>query len=358
LGAPLSLRAARVLANQLLRQRAKGIDIAEAKVASSRKRGGGNSFPAAVEEFIADHARPNNRSWRLTAKTLGLTYIEDGEAPKLVKDGLAQRWAAKSITEIDADLIHAAVVESRRRGIPGTKARDGISVARSGALAAALGSLFSWATRRRLVAVNPTAGMYRPKQSASRSRVLTDAEVAAVWRASASFGFPFGSVIQLLLITGQRRNEVAAMRWSELSDDFSIWNLPPARTKNKQPHIVQLPPLAREIVAATPRQVAVDFLFSTTGVTSVSGFSKFKSMLDAAAPTAEPWRIHDLRRTAVTGMAELGVMPHVIEAVVNHLSGHKSGIAGVYNRAQYSAERKAALELWADHVAAVVGERR
>ena len=123
LGAPLSLRAARVLANQLLRQRAKGVDIAEAKVELSRKRGGGNTFPAVAEEFIADHARPRNRGWRDTAQVLGLDYPKDGNEPELMAGGLARRWAAKPIGDISAAAIHAVVTESRRSGIPGTKAR-------------------------------------------------------------------------------------------------------------------------------------------------------------------------------------------------------------------------------------------
>ena len=107
-----------------------------------------------------------------------------------------------------------------------------------------------------------------------------------------------------------------------------------------------------------PRIADADHVFTTTGTTPISGFSKFKAQLDAAMETTEPWRIHDLRRTAVTGMAELGVTPHVIEAVVNHISGHKGGVAGVYNRAAYAPEKKAALELWADHVSSIVGRRR
>ena len=157
---------------------------------------------------------------------------------------------------------------------------------------------------------------------------------------------PVRRVVKLLLITGQRRREVSGMRWSELSDDFTVWSLPPQRTKNKRPHVVFLPPLAREIVASVPRIANAEHLFTTTGTTPISGFSKFKAQLDDAMETNEPWRVHDLRRTCVTGMAELGVQPHVIEAVVNHVSGHKGGVAGVYNRAAYAPEKKAALELW------------
>ena len=194
LGAPLSLRAARVLANQLLRQRAKGVDIAEAKVELARKRGGGNTFRAAAEEFIADHARPRNRGWRDTAKVLGLAYPADGAEPELIAGGLARRWATKPLGDISAAAIHAVVTESRRGGIPGTKARSegDPSESRGRAMAATLGKLFSWATQHRLIAINPAVGMFRPKPPSARARVLSDVEVKALWKACDEVGFPFG----------------------------------------------------------------------------------------------------------------------------------------------------------------------
>ena len=223
-------------------------------------------------------------------------------------------------------------------------------------MAAALGKLFSWATQHRLVTVNPCLGMYRPKPPSARHRVLTQDEIKSLWEACNDVAYPFGTVIKLLLITAQRRDEIAEMQWSELSEDFATWNIPAARTKNARPHQLFLPKVARDIIASVPRRVGSDFVFTTTGVTPISGFSKAKLQFDDLMEAAEPWRIHDLRRTAVTGMAELGVTPHVIEAVVNHISGHKGGVAGVYNRAAYAAEKKAALALWADHVSSVAGD--
>lgn len=351
LGAPLSLKGARILANQLLRQRAKGVDISEAKTKK------GDAFPEVVKEFIADHARPRNRTWKSTANVLGLSYQAENVEPVLKPSGLAARWFTKSITEIDGAMIHGAIADSRRNGVPGAKTKKATtdpSNSRGRALAAALGKLFAWATQHRKIEVNPALGMYRPPTPDARSRTLTDAEVKAVWKASDAVGFPFGPVVQLLLLTGQRRDEIAGMMWSELNDDFSILNLPPERTKNKRPHTVPLPPQAREIIAKVPRVEGVDFLFSTTGVTPISGFSKFKRQFDTKMEIAQHWQLHDLRRTAVTGMAELGVLPHVIEAIVNHISGHKGGVAGVYNKAVYAAEKKAALELWANHVGSLL----
>src|SRR5262249_5172901 len=180
----------------------------------------------------------------------------------------------------------------------------------------------------------------------------------------------YGDGVKLLVLTGARRREVAGMEWRELSDDLAVWELPAARSKNKLPHVVFLPPMAREIVARAPRFAGSRHVF-TYGKTEISAFARFKKELDdvmlriakeearkagrdASLVEITPWRIHDLRRTAVTGMCDLGVLPHVVEAVVNHVSGHKAGVAGVYNKAVYAAEKKEALERWARHVQGVV----
>ena len=128
-------------------------------------------------------------------------------------------------------------------------------------------------------------------------------------------------------------NEVAGIRRSELADDGLSWNIPPSRTKNKRPHVVPLSPLARESIKVAAAASSSELLFTTTGVTAMSGFSKLKRRLDKEMSIA-PWTLHDIRRTVVTGMSELGILPHVVEAVVNHVSGAKAGVAGVYNRAE------------------------
>ena len=345
LGAPLSPRSARILANQLLRERAKGVDIAELP---KKKRASGDSFAQVATDFVSDHCMAL-RGWRITAKYLGLRY-PSGEDPVLIPNGLARRWANKQLAEIDGDMVHHAIDEARRTAIPGVRPRTiGTSDARGRAMAAALGKLFSWAARHRRVKVNAALGMYRPQSPPSRSRVLSVNEIRQLWAACTELGYPFGHCIMLMLLTGQRRSECAGMRWSELNEDLSAWSLPPARTKNKKPHAVYLPPLAREIIASVPRTADCGFVFTTNGNVAISGFSKTKARIDLLMGV-DDWRLHDLRRTAVTHMAELGVLPHVIEAVVNHVSGHKSGVAGIYNKAVYAQERRAALETWADHV--------
>ena len=142
------------------------------------------------------------------------------------------------------------------------------------------------------------------------------------------------------------------MRRDELSEDGAVWTLPAARTKNRRTHVVPLPPPARQIITGAGGEG--EFVFSTNGRAPVAIGSKIKNRLDARMKVSAPWREHDLRRTCATGMAELGVAPHIVEAVLNHVSGHRSGVAGIYNRAAYAAEKKAALELWAAHVKKIV----
>ena len=182
--------------------------------------------------------------------------------------------------------------------------------------------------------------------------MLSNSEIRSFWAACETLPGPSGSVLRLLLIAGARLNEIAQLRWEEVSDDFATLTIPGERTKNSRALVVPLPPLARQLVAAQERNGP--FVFTTNGVTPASGWSMAKKRLDAAMGNVPAWVIHDLRRTAATHMAEIGVQPHIIEAVLNHVSGHQSGVAGIYNRAAYSAEKKDALERWAAHIQSIV----
>lgn len=217
---------------------------------------------------------------------------------------------------------------------------------------AALSALFSWAMREGLAEHNPVVGTNRPAAESARDRVLSTAELAALWPAAEGPG-DFNAIVRLLLLTGQRREEVAAMRWTELDLDRGIWTLPRERTKNRRPHDVPLVAQVTAILAGLPRREGRELVFGE-GRGGFSGWSQAKARLDARSGVAG-WRIHDLRRTCVTGMAEIGIRPHVIEAVVNHVSGHRAGVAGVYNRATYAVEKRAALQAWADHLDALLG---
>ena len=243
-------------------------------------------------------------------------------------------------------------------------------VSASGAVAAdraraALSGFFTWAMREGLAETNPVILTNRPAVPKSRDRVLSDGEIVEVWNACRDDDF--GRIVRLLLLTGQREDEVGAMRWSELDLKAGTWSLPSPRTKNDLHHVVPLSDPVLAIISDIPVRDGRDLVFGR-GVGGFSGWSKAKKAIDGrlltarqqsaealglAPQTVQPmlhWVIHDLRRTAVTGMGELGIAPHVIEAAVNHVSGTKGGIAGVYNRAQHLPERRQALTLWAEHV--------
>jgi integrase len=358
LGATLSLAGARRLAAALSHDISQGRDPATAR----QERSGGEAvtFAVAAKEYVSHIKRAGLRGWPQMAIMLGL----DAEDLLPVKGGLASRWRESLVAEISEQDAFRVIDEARMRGVPGTNARNKEpSEPRARSMYSALSTMFGWLRERRVVASSPLTNLTRPDPPAARERVLGDDEIKKFWRATAELPEPFASALRLMLLTGQRREEVAGMRRSELSADLATWSLPGARTKNKRPHVVPMPPVAREIIAArldAGKQLhdmldpnGDQLVFTTTGTTPISGWSKMKRILDSLMTGVPPWVIHDLRRTAVTGMAEMGIAPHVVELIVNHVSGHKAGIAGIYNRSEQMPARRAALERWADHV---VGE--
>ena len=357
IGAPLTLGAARRLALQIQHERAHGRDvIAAAQRTKADRRGlAANTFASAAADFIEQYAKRETRGWRETARLLGLRADEEEEL-KLIPKGLAERWSERAITDIDGDDIFAVVEETRDRGVPGAERRaKGPTDSRAIAMFAALSKMFSWALGNRKFKLkhNPCIGIARPPPPDARDRVLTAAELAAFWRAASAERQEFETILKLLLLLGQRLNEVAGMRRAELGDDLCMWTIPSERTKNGRVHAVPLPARARELLAAIP--ASADLVFTTNGVVPVTLGDRAKDRLDARMKLSDPWRFHDLRRTCATGMADLGVQPHIIEAVLNHVSGHRAGVAGIYNRAAYAAEKREALERWAAHVERIVG---
>jgi integrase len=354
LGATLSLAGARRLAAALSHDISQGRDPAAARQRTSSEP---TTFANAAKEYIEHIKRAGLRSWPDTATMLGL----DEQELSPVKGGLASRWRELHVSDITEHDVFRVIDEARMRGVPGTNPRNKEpSEPRARAMHGALSVMFNWLAERRLVSDSPMTKLTRPDAPAARERLLNAAEIKKFWRATAKLPEPFGSALRIMLLTGQRRDEVAGMTRSELSDDLSTWSLPGSRTKNKRPHVVPLPPIAREVIAARldagkklhdmVNANCDQLVFSTTGRTPISGWSKTKKQLDALMPDLPPWVIHDLRRTAVTGMVDIGVLPHVAELIVNHVSGHKAGIAGIYNRSVQMPERKTALERWASHI--------
>jgi integrase len=194
---------------------------------------------------------------------------------------------------------------------------------------------------------SPTVRITAPAGEQARHRVLSDEELAHVVKAARQIGFPFGSIVEVLTLTGQRRDEVGRMRWDHLDLRRKVWIIPGEHAQNGKPHLVQLSGPVLSILDAVPK--TGDLVFSGDGQTVFQGYSKAKTRLDHLSGV-EDWTLHDLRRTVVSGMARLGVAPHVADKILNHQSGTISGVAAVYQRHEFLKERERALQLWGKHV--------
>jgi len=283
----------------------------------------------AISLFIDRYAKPNTKDWKGTRSILGkFSSLDDTPIDQIRRK--------------DVVAVLDGIVES---GTP-TRANRAL---------AAFKKLMNWCIDRDDLETSPVASLRPPMREVARDRVLEGAEIAAIWTAADVEGFPFAQFVHMLMLTGQRRGEVAAMRWSEIDFDDAIWTLPAQRSKNGRLHIVPLTDAMVKILRSLPRFIGSDFVFTTTGVTPISGFGRLKERLADALPdeTAD-WRFHDFRRTASTGMAKVGVLPHVIDAVTNHKSGIVSGVAATYNRYSYLEEKRDALARWGKIVSALV----
>jgi integrase len=336
-----------------------GIDVGEArKLASTAsvqvQRGGDpaiekrraiaadDSFEVVARLFIERYARPKNRSWKQTAARLGLAQGE-GDELVLTNAGAIAAWGDRKIGDIkQADVIRL-LDNIADRGSP-------ISANRT---LAAVRKLFNWAEGRYGLDRNPCLRVEGPGTEMARDRVLTDKELKAVWRSAVRLGGSFGAVVQLLMLTGQRRSEVAGMEWRELDLPAKLWKLPRGRVKNDSGHEVPLSAQTLKVISAVPRIQGQQLLFSSNGTTAVSGFSDAKKGLNEGAGF-EDWTLHDLRRTMASGMARLGINLPVIEKILNHSSGSFRGVVGVYQRHSFADEKRAALDMWGAHVARLV----
>jgi integrase len=226
--------------------------------------------------------------------------------------------------------------------------------ATSGLARGALSGFYAWAMTQGLAEANPVVGTGKPKPAAARERVLSDDELAAVWKACEDLG-DYGRIIRLLTISGQRRGEVGGIAWGELDRDRDVWTIPATRTKNARQHVLPIMPAMLAILADVPRRVSRDLLFGLRG-NGYTAWGDGKTALDAKlkGKIEAPWVIHDIRRSVATGMATLGVQPHIVEQILNHVSGHKAGVAGIYNKSSYEREVKIAMGLWDDHVTSIV----
>lgn len=303
-----------------------------------------NTFAAVRDEFLTKYRGRQQR--RPAPRTMA-------EIKRVLDSDLFAAWTDRPLAEVTRrDVLDVLDVLVER----------GSEVMANRTLAY-LGMLCAWSMDREIIKTDPTDGIKKPGAEQSRERVLSPVELRAIWQATAptqaNHGDLFESIIKVLMLTGQRRDEVAGMRWAEI--DGTTWTLPAGRTKNHREHIVPLSPPVLAILAERKAEqtllgLQTEFVFTSFGPKPFSGWSKSKARLDVRAKVAK-WTIHDLRRTLATRMAEdLHIPPHVIEATINHVSGSRGGVAGVYNRASYLDERKSALDAWAGYVLRLVGD--
>jgi integrase len=284
---------------------------------------------------------------RLTLSAIVDQYLE-AKARKLKPRSLGEstrhlRAGWKPLHGLPIDGVTRVMVASHLRTIAKDSGPSAADCARS-----TLSALYAWAIGEGLCEANPVVGTNKHGSGKPRDRVLSDGELVAIWKAAPDSDF--GRIVKLLMLTGQRRNEISGLRWSEVDVVGKLITLPSERTKNGRAHDVPLSDMALEVLAKQYRRIGRAHVFGD-GAHGFVGWAKAKAALDAASKIAA-WTLHDLRRTAATRMADLGAQPHIIEAVLNHVSGHRGGVAGIYNRSTYAPEKRAALDQLASHIKA------
>jgi integrase len=317
----ITLQLARERAKSLLGMIADGKDPATDRK-QARQRLNSELVSDLVGEFISKHVAQNRSA---------------AETERIFKIDIVPRLGSRSIHSLKKHDVIALLEAIADRGSPIMANRT----------LAALRKFLNWCVARGIIDKSPADGAEAPGKETKRDRTLTDDELRRVLVAARQIGFPYGSIVELLAITGQRREEVASMSWSELDLGARTWTIPAARSKNNKPHIVHLSDPARRLLEQVPR--TGESVFSTNGKTPFQGFSKAKRQLDDLSGVTD-WTLHDLRRTVVSGMARLGILPHIADKVLNHQTGTISGVAAVYQRHDFLDERKSALDQWGGHV--------
>jgi integrase len=333
----IDLKAARTLGGKALRAAAEGRDPAQEKSLTHTAKS--DSIESVVRQFTEKHLRRKYRPRSLH------------EAERLLRVHVLAIWRGRSIDSITRrdvrDMLDTIIAAPSGRYSRAILANRVHSITRK---------LFGWCVEHEIITASPVSGLKAPAKEASRDRVLNDDELCLIWHAAEKMGPPFGPMVQLLILTGQRRGEIAGMEWREIDAGKRLLGLPSERVKNGRPHDVPLSPQAIAVIKkATPR-IGDRFIFSVNGKAPINGFGKYKERLNALLPKHMPaWVLHDLRRSTASGMARLGISLPVIEKTLNHVSGSFAGVVGVYQRHEFGAEKRAALETWAAHVDSVIG---
>ncbi len=317
----VTLHKARTEAKRIFGLRAEGRDPALERQ-QAKQRAISNKFADIAADFLAKYASQN--------RTVD-------ETARILKRDVLPKWGKHSIHEIGKrdvnDLLDVVVARGSHVMANRTLAN--------------LRKLFNWCVSRGIITASPCEGISAPHREKARDRVLSDDELIALFNAAKQMGGAFGAIIQMLILTAQRRNEVSEMTWNELDLNNDIWTIPGSRTKNEKPHFVHLSEQASAVLSSVLNVGA--FTFTSNGKTPFSGFSKAKKRLEELSGVTD-WRLHDIRRTVTSGMAQLGIAPHVADKILNHQSGTISGVAAVYQRHEFLDERKTALEAWGRYV--------
>ncbi|WP_065756376.1 tyrosine-type recombinase/integrase [Bradyrhizobium paxllaeri] len=336
---PLDLKSARERAREILLAASQGRDIRRERIAAHQQRHQ-NTFQRAFTRFIEQEIKPNVSSWRNVERALSLHVLP--------------HWAERGMHEIRRSDIHEILDALVARNLPGA----GSEVRKH------LSRFFNWAVDRELMAENPVVGLKRNdlRNPEDAGRALTDLELKVVWNSACSLGYPFGALFRLLMLTGQRRNDWAHARHSELDLRKGWLEIPKSRYKSRRDHIVPLSPQALKLVAELPTNISPSgFVFSSReGQVPVSGFSRAKTALDNKAGALmkledstqfiKNYRIHDFRVTCETRLATLGFNQDVRDAVLGHA---KQGLQRTYNKYDYHDEKRLALAAYASHLAEI-----
>ncbi|MFA5952231.1 MAG: tyrosine-type recombinase/integrase [Hyphomicrobium sp.] len=343
LGRPRRMTLGRYPVTGLAEARAKALDALKLIDAGTDPQADAEStehperytFEQAVRSFVKLHCERHNRP--VTAR----------DTERILNNQFVSRWAKRDIRELTKTDILKVLDDIVEEGLPS---------AANHALAA-IRKFFNWCVERGMLEASPCLGIKKPAPNNTRDRVLDIGEMAAVWKSAELVGYPFGPIVKLLMLTGQRRNEVANMQWSQLDFEAKTWTLPAELTKNGRQHVLPLTPQTVTLLRALPHFTS-DYVFPARGENpAFAHFSRGKVKLDALSGVKD-WTLHDLRRSAATHLAKLGVAPHVIERILNHVSGTFGGVAGVYNRFQYLDEMRKALAMWESHLANAIKRAR
>jgi integrase len=324
---PTTLASARVAAQKVLAARAEGRDPA-AERREARRRSVLESIETVAEEYLSRHLASKRSS---------------SEMRRVIEREIVAVWRGRSIHEITKRDVIALLDAIVDRGSPGTANRA----------YSTLRSMMNWCVKRSILERSPCNGLPDPAPERARDRVLDDLELSAVISAARRIGFPYGHIIEMISLTAQRRSEVSEMMWAEVDLKNAVWTIPSIRSKNNKPHLIHLAPAVIDLLRRLPRVEPI--IFSTDGIKPFQNWSEMKRTLDRSCGI-NGWVLHDLRRTVVSGMARLGIAPHVADKILNHQSGTISGVAAVYQRHEFLRERREALERWAAHVSSLLDE--